>query len=133
MKCSFSNYWSNRSTPRKKFCQELGLEYLQQGRQMRRLWLLYKGVSSKISAYIYDFISPVRESQRHLNTFNSFSCGTEHFENSFFPCVIREQYKLNPEIGSSSSKYIFRKSLLTFIRPSARPRFIIPMIRSALN
>ena len=83
------------------------------------LCLFYKVVSTKLPAYIYDFIPPVRQSQRHPNTFNSFSCRTEYFKNSFFPWVICEWKKLNPEIRRSGSYNIFRKSLLNFIRPSA--------------
>ena len=84
---------------------------------MRRLCLFYKVVSTKLPAYIYDFIPPVRQSQKHPNTFNSFSGRTEYYKNSFFPCVIGEWNKLNPEIRRSGSYNIFRKSLLNFIRP----------------
>ena len=86
---------------------------------MRRLCLFYKVVSDKLPAYIYDFIPSVRQSQRHPNTFNSFSCRTEYFKNSFFPCVTGEWNKLNPEIRRSGIYNIFRKLLLNFIRPSA--------------
>ena len=99
--------------------QALGLEYLQQRRLMRYLRLFYKVVSTELPAYIYDFIPLVRQSQRHPNTFNSFSCRTEYFKNSFFACIIGEWNKLNPEIRTSGSYNIFRKSLLKFIRPSA--------------
>ena len=57
---------------------------------MRRLFRLYKVVSTKIAAYIYYFIPPARQSQRHPNTFNSFNWRTEYFKNSFFPCVLYE-------------------------------------------
>ena len=87
----------------------------------RRLWLKpaleYKDVSNKLPAYNNDFIPPVRQSQRHPSTMNSFSCRTEYFKNSSFPYV--EWNKLNPEIRSSGSYNIFHKSLLNFIRPSA--------------
>ena len=86
---------------------------------MRRLCLFCKVVSNKLPAFIYDIILPVRRSQRHPNTFNSISCRTEYFKNSFFPCVIGEWNKLNPEIRRSGSYNIFRKSILNFIRPSA--------------
>ena len=108
-----------KGTSREKLYQELGLEYLQQRRWMRRLCLFYKVVSTKLPAYIYDLIPPVRQSQRHPNTFNSISCRTEYFKNSFFPCVVSEWIKLNPEIRRSGSYNIFRKSILNFIRPSA--------------
>ena len=73
---------------REKLYQELGLEYFHQIRWMRRFCLFYKVVSTKLPAYIYDFIPPVRPYQKHPNSFNSFSCRTEYFQNSFFPCVI---------------------------------------------
>ena len=75
--------------------------------------------STKLPSYIYDFIPPVRQFQRHPNTFNFFYCRTEYFKSSFFPWVIGDWNKLNPEICSFSSYDIFRKLLLTFIRPSA--------------
>ena len=85
---------------------------------MRRLCLFYKVVSTKLPAYIYDFIPPVRKSQRHPNTFNSFSCRTEYFKNSLFPSIIGEWNKLKYEIRRSGSYNIFRKPHLNFIRPS---------------
>ena len=100
-----------KGTSREKLYQRLGLEYLQQRRCMRRLCLFYKVVSTKLPAYIYDFIPSVRQSQRHPNTFNSISCRTEYFENWFFPCVIGEWNKLNPEIERSGSYNIFQKSI----------------------
>ena len=73
---------------------------------MRCLDLFYKVVSTKLPAYIYDIITPVRQSQRHLNIFNSISCRTEYFKNSSFPCVIGEWDKLNPKTGRSGSNNI---------------------------
>ena len=84
-------------------------------------------ISTKLPVYIYDFIPPVRQSQTHPNTFNFFTCRAEYFKKThFFPCVIGKWNKLqklvngtNPEISSSGSYNIFRKSLLNFIRPRA--------------
>ena len=70
-----------KGTSREKLYQELGLEYLQQRRWMRRFCLFYRVVSTELPAYTYDFIPPVRQSQKHPNTFNSFSCRTEYFKN----------------------------------------------------
>ena len=58
-----------KGTSCEKLYQELVLEYLQQRRWMRRLYLFYKVVSTKLQAYIYDFTPPVTQSQRHPNTF----------------------------------------------------------------
>ena len=73
-----------KGTSHKKLFQELWFEYLQQRRWMRRLCLFYKVVSTKLPDYIYDIILPERQSQRHPNIFNSISCITEYFKNSFF-------------------------------------------------
>ena len=103
-----------KGTSCEKLYQELGLQYLQQRRWMRRLFLFYKVVSTKLPVYIY-IIPLVRQSQRYPNKFNSIS-----FKNSFFPLVIGEWNKLlNPEIRRSGGYNIFRKSILNFIRPSA--------------
>ena len=85
---------------------------------MRRLCLFYKVVSTKLPAYIDDLIPPVRQFQRHPNTFNSFSCRTEYFKKLLFPCVIGKWNKLNPKIRRSGSYSILRKLILNFIRPS---------------
>ena len=108
-----------KGTSREKLYQELGLEHLQQRRLTRRLCLFYRIVSTKLPAYIFDIISPVRQSQRHPNTFQSISCRTEYFKNSCFPCVIGESNKSNPDIRLSGSYNIFQKSILTFIPTSA--------------
>ena len=42
-----------KGTSREKLYQELGLEYLQQRRWMRRLWLFYKVVSTKVVSLLY--------------------------------------------------------------------------------
>ena len=96
-----------KGTSREKLYQELGLEYLHQRRWMRRFCLFYKVVSTKLTAFIYDTIPPVSQSQRHPNTFNSISCRTEYFKNSFLPYVIGEW------------------NILIFIRPSASKVYII--------
>ena len=114
-----------KGTSREKLYQELGLEYLHQRRWMRRFCLFYKVVSTKLTAFIYDTIPPVSQSQRHPNTFYSISCRTEYFKNSFLPYVIGEWNKLNPEIQRCGSYNIFWKSILIFIRPSASKVYII--------
>ena len=114
-----------KGTSREKLYQELGLEYLHQRRWMTRFCLLYKVVSTKLTAFIYDTIPPVSQPQRHPNTFNSISCRIEYFKNSFLPYVIGEWNKLNPEIQRCGSYNIFWKSILIFIRPSASKVYII--------
>ena len=95
---------------------------------MRHFCLFYKVVSTKLPAYNYDIIPPVRQSQRHPNTFDSISCRNEYFKNSFFPCVIGEWNKLNREIRKSGTY----NTLLTLFG-QVQVRFIISMMLSVLN
>ena len=49
---------------------------------------------------------------------NSFlQCKTNFFKNSFFPAVITEWNNLDISIRNSSSCHIFKKLIVTFIRP----------------
>ena len=65
-------------------------------------------------------------SRRHVNnSFNTFSCKSEYFKNSFIPIVINEWNKLDPDIRSSTSYSLFRNALLKFIRPTQRKTFDI--------
>ena len=75
VKCSFSNYGSNKRYISQKIVLRLRLEYLQQIRCIKRLCLFCKVVSTKISSYIYDIILPVRQSQRHPNRWNKLNHG----------------------------------------------------------
>ena len=63
-----------KGTSPEKLYQKLELENHQQRREMRQLCLFRKAVSTKLPAYVYDLIPPLRQSQRHPSTFNSFSC-----------------------------------------------------------
>ena len=65
--------------------------------------LLCKVFSSGHPSYIYDLLPPIRSSRRHVNSFNTVSCKSEYFKNSFIPNVINEWNKLDPDICSSSS------------------------------
>ena len=67
----------------------------------------------------------MRSSRRHVNSFNTVSCKSEYFKNSFIPNVINEWNKLDPDILSSTSYNLFRNTLLKFIRPAQRKTFNI--------
>ena len=108
-----------------KLYQELGLEYLYQRRWARRLCLLYKVFSTGQPSYIYDLLTSMRSSRRHVNSFNTVSCKSEYFKNSFIPNVINEWNKLDTVIRSSTSYNLFRNTLLNFIRPVQRKTFNI--------
>ena len=59
--------------------------------------------------------SSMRNSLRHPNTFNIFSYRTDYFKNSFFPSVVTEWNKLDPDIQGFSSEGTYRNALLKFI------------------
>ena len=98
---------------------------------MRRLCLFYKVVLTKLPVCIYDFVPPIRQSQRNPNIYNSFSCRTEYFKDSFFPRVIGEWNKLNSENRSSSNNNFGSRYYILF--DQVQVSFIISIIRSALN
>ena len=114
-----------QGSSRKKLYQELGLEHLHQRWWMRRLCLFYKGFQSKIPKYIQSLIPSMRTSARQSNTFTSFYCRTEYFQNSFLPYVVKEWNKLDPVKRSCQSYERFRKALLNVIRPSENKIFNI--------
>ena len=64
-------------------------------------------------------------SHRHPNIFHLFSCRTKYFKNSFFPHVIIEWNKLDPNIRSSNNHHVFRNALFKFITPVDRKIFKI--------
>ena len=116
-----------KGSSRDKLYQELGLEFLQQRRWMRRLCLLYKCFLQPENHHIYrhKLLSQIRNSHRHPNTFHVFPCRTVYFKNSFFPHVINEWNKLDPNIRSSSNYHIFCNTLLKFTRPVEKKSSIL--------
>ena len=109
----------------KKLYQELGLEHLHQRRWMRQLCLFYNVFHSKVHKYIHGIIPSMRTSAKLPNTFTSFYCRTEYFQNSFLPYVIKEWNKLDPDRRSCQSYESFRKALLNVIRPTENKIFNI--------
>ena len=67
----------------------------------------------------------MRTSARQPNTFTSFYCRTEYFQNSFLPYVVKEWNKLDPKKRSCQFQESFRKALLNVIRPSENKIFNI--------
>ena len=110
---------------REKSYQELGSEHLHQRQWMRRSCLFYKVLYSKVPKYIHSLIPSMRTSARQPNTFTSFYCRTEYFQNSFSPYVIREWNKLDPDKPNCLTYDSLRKALLNFIRPSENKIFNI--------
>ena len=114
-----------RETSQKKLYLELGFESLKDKRWLRRLCYLYKIVSTKQPAYLYDLIPPFQRSSRNKGCIYEPLCRTMSFKNSFLPYAIKEWNKLDPNIRNAETYASFRKMLLNFIRPKGNSTYKI--------
>ena len=106
-----------RGISKEKLYQELGLESLKDRRWLTRMSYLYKIISTKLPPYLYELIPPLQRSHRYLGCFQTLRCRTTLFQNPFLPFTITEWNKLDTDIKNIGSYVMFRKKLLTFIRP----------------
>ena len=108
-----------KGTSKEKLYNEIGLEYLNDRRWIRRLCLFHKIYNLKSPKYLSNLIPSVNRSSvtRHDTNVPSFNCRTEYFKNSFFPNVIAEWSKLDINIKIMTSDTAFKNALLSFIRP----------------
>ena len=114
-----------RGTSYEKLNQELGLETLQSRRWFRKLCLFYKIVNNQSPSYLFDYIP---STDRIYNTRNAADVPwikSKHnfFKNSYIPSTIIEWNKLDHNIRKAESYALFRKHLLSFIRPEANNIF----------
>ena len=108
-----------KGSSRERLYQELGLESLSDRRWYRRLVYLFNIVSCNAPGYLCSLL-PVKQRSYdpvRSNLFRNFTSHTNFFKNSFFPYCISEWNNLSPNIRNSNSIAIFKKSLLTYIRP----------------
>ena len=103
-----------RGTSKEKLYQELGFESLKDRRWLRRLFYLYKIVSTKQHAYLYDLVPPFQRSSRNKGCIYEPFCRTVSYKNSFLPYTIKEQNKLSPEIRNAETYASFRKNASKF-------------------
>ena len=106
-----------RGTLKEKLYQDLGLESLRDRRWLRRMSYFYKTISSKLPPYLYELILPLQRSHRYPDYFQTLRCRATLFRNSFLPFTITGRNKLDSDIKNIDSHAMFRKKLLTFIRP----------------
>ena len=107
-----------RGTSREKLYNELGLESLQNRRWDKKISLLYKVIANR-SPYLFNVIPRINTSRPTRGSDNIPLLGTKHnfFQNSYFPATIKEWNRLNTDIRKSDSISIFKKRILSFIRP----------------
>ena len=114
-----------KGSSRDKLYQELGLEYLQQRRWIRQLCFLCKFLSTGQPSYIHKLPPKMRNSHRYPNIFPFISLQNWILQKLFFFNIEWVEYKLSPNIRSSSNYYILCNAFLKFIRPAERKIFNI--------
>ena len=114
-----------RGTSYEKLNQELGLETLQSRRWFRKLCLFYKIVNNQSPSYLFDYIPSIDKTYNRRNAANVTSIKSKHsfLTNSYIPSTIIEWNKLDQDIRNAESYALFRKHLLSFIRPEANNIF----------
>ena len=85
----------------------------------------YTLIKTQNPLYLFNLIPPKLNSLLHPNIYSVMRCRNDHFKNSFIPYVVREWNKLTVEIRNSISCQEFRKSLLSFIKPTCSSLFSI--------
>ena len=111
-----------RGTSREKLYTELGWEPLSSRRWSRRLTLFYKFVNNLSPEYTVDPIPPLQQSQyrlRNQDVIGRLNARTEKFKSTFYPNCLSEWNKLEPELRLAPSISVFKKKLLSIIRPHA--------------
>ena len=115
-----------RGTSREKLYSELGWESLSCRRWSRRLTLLYKIINNLTPVYTKDPIPPLQQphySLRNQDVVGQIKARTEKFKSSLYPHCLSEWNDLHPEIRLAPSVAVFKKKLLSIIRPPARSIF----------
>ena len=112
-----------RGASREKLYTELGWESLSSRRWCRRLTLFYKFVNNLSPGYTVDPIPPLHQSQyclRDQDVIGHVKARTEKFKSTFYPNCLSEWNKLEPELRLAPSIAVFKKKLLSIIRPPAK-------------
>ena len=111
-----------RGTSREKLYTELGWESLSSRRWCRRLTLFYKFVNNLSPGYTVDPIPPLHQSQYCLRDqdIGRVKARAEKFKSTFYPNCLSEWNKLEPELRLAPSVAVFKKKLLSIIRPPAK-------------
>ena len=115
-----------RGTSRDKLHTELGWESLSSRRWSRRLTLFYKFVNNLCPEYTVDPIPPLHQSQYRLrdqDVIGRLRARTDKFKSSFYPNCLSGWNKLEPELRPAPSVAVFKKKLLSIIRPPAKSVF----------
>ena len=111
-----------RGSSREKLYRELGLESLQDRRWCRKLCFYYKVRHGICPTYLTELVPIEKSSNYNLRSKYSSKIPfirTERFKSTFFPSCVLNWNQLDPDIQNSPSLDLFKRALLTFIRPKA--------------
>ena len=114
-----------RGTSREKIYHELGLESLKNRRWYRKLTTFYKIWTNKAPLYLFNLI-PVSNnfySTRSAHDIPPFKAHHDFFKNTFFPSSVKEWNILDASIRNAESFSVFKKKILSFIRPTPNSVF----------
>ena len=92
----------------------------------RRLTLFYKIANHLTPEYTFDPIPPLQHSQcslRKRDVIGRIRARTEKFQPSFYPHCLSEWNELDPEIRLAPSIAVFKRKLLSKIRPLPKSVF----------
>ena len=115
-----------KGTSREKLYIELGWESLSSRRWSRRLTLFYKILNNLTPLYTKEPIPQSHQSNyslRNQNVVGRIRVRTEQFQSGFYPNCLHEWNKLDPEIRHAPSVAVFKRKLLSIIRPPAKSVF----------
>ena len=107
-----------RGTSKEILFEKLGLESLQNRQWYRKLCCFYKVLKGQSPKYIFNIIPKLNRpySTKNANNIPHFKVIHSFFRNTFFPSVIIEWNKLDPEIQNAPSLNTFKNNVLKFIR-----------------
>ena len=115
-----------RGTSREKLYAELGWESLSSRRWSRRLMLFYKMINNLLPEYTLDPVPQLQQPHyclRNQDVIGRIWARTEKFKSSFYPNCLAEWNELDSEIRLAPSVGIFKKKLISIIRPPAKSVF----------
>ena len=126
-----------KTTSRECFYRELGLETLNDCRWPRKLLFFHKIIEVFSPSYFQKNLSfcnvqHYQTRSKSTKVIEQIRTRTRVFENSFFPCCIKEWLKLGDEIRNVESSKQFKKIILDFIKPKENSIYAIHNI-SGLN
>ena len=112
-----------KGSSRDKLYQELGLEYFQQRKRIRRLCLLYRFLSAEQTSHIHNLFPHIFTDAQTLSTYLLVEMNTSKIH--FFPQVSNERNKFDTNIRRSINYDIFCNALLKLLRSFKKKIFSI--------